>query len=575
MPLISKQKRLDLAVLTILAIGAGCGLVYEYLLSHYAGRVLGALEVTIFGVITLMMVFMGIGSFLARKVRNPYTGFAWLEILLALLGSTSVLLIGGLFALSDLFPRMLMDTFGISLDLTPAGGLIESLHKIVRLSPYVIGAILGTMIGMEIPLIGEIRAQIHKDGLKNNVSSIYGIDYIGAGAGAILWLAFMLSMDVTLAGALTASANLAVGIIFFFLFKHKIRQQGLLLAAHVLTGIVILQVYEKGADWSASMEDLLYRDEVVFRVNTQHQRLVVTERIMDPSKPAILSFFINGRIQFASNDEHIYHAMLTYPALAASARQKKILIVGGGDGLALRDVLRWNPDKVTLLELDEEVVRLFRDSVQTPGVQTPGSNARLITANSGSFSDPRVEIRFNDAFLSVDDLLREEAVFDTIIIDLPDPSHPDLNKLYSARFYAKLHSLLAGDGALVAQSTSPYHARNTFISIGKTIRHGGFVNVEQYHANVPSFGEWGWTIATKHGKTARARLAALDRLPVEDGWTTQGLLLAAFEFEKNFYDTQDQIEVNRLGTMVAYRYHNHDWQREMGIYQPTQEKTLE
>ena len=570
MPLISKQKRLDLAVLSILAIGAGCGLVYEYLLSHYAGRVLGALEITIFGVITVMMVFMGVGSFLARKIRNPYAGFAWLEILLALLGSTSVLLIGGLFALSDLFPRMLMETFGITNDLIPAGGLIESLRKIVQFSPYVIGAVLGTMIGMEIPLIGEIRAQIYQNGLKNNAGSIYGIDYIGAGIGAALWLAFMLSMEVSVAGALAASANLAVGITFFFLFKDKIRRHGLLLVTHVVTAIVVLQVFEKGAEWSAEMEDLLYRDEVVFRVNTQHQRLVVTERIMDPSKPKVLSFYINGRIQFASNDEHIYHAMLTYPALAASARQKKILIVGGGDGLALRDVLRWNPDKVTLLELDEGVVHLFRDPIETPT-----SNARLIGANGGSFSDPRVETRFADAFLSVDDLLRQEAIFDAIIVDLPDPSHPDLNKLYSTRFYAKLYSLLAGDGALTVQSTSPYHARNTFISIGKTIRYSGFVNVEQYHANVPSFGEWGWTIATKNGKSARTRLAELDQLPVDDGWTTQGLLLAAFEFEKNFYDTRDMIEVNRLGTMVAYRYHRNDWQREMGIYQPIQENTLE
>ncbi len=566
----NKQKRLDLAVLTILAIGAGCGLVYEYLLSHYAGRVLGALEVAIFGVITVMMVFMGMGSFLARKVKNPYAGFAWLEVLLALLGSTSVLLIGGLFALSELFPRILMDTFGITADLTPAGGLIESLRKVVQLSPYAIGAVLGTLIGMEIPLIGQIRAEIYQNGLKNNAGSIYGIDYIGAGIGATLWLAFMLAMDVSLAGALTASANLAVGVIFFFLFRDRIRRQGLLLASHVLTGVVVLQVYDKGAEWSASMEDLLYRDEVVFRVNTEHQRLVITERIMDPSKPKVLSFFINGRIQFASNDEHIYHAMLTYPALAASARQERILIVGGGDGLALRDVLRWNPEKVTLLELDEGIVRLFRDPVQTRG-----NNARLIAANNGSFSDPRLETRFGDAFLSVNDLLRERAVFDTIIVDLPDPSHPDLNKLYSARFYAKLHSLLAGDGALAVQSTSPYHARNTFISIGKTIQHGGFANVEQYHANVPSFGEWGWTIATKNGKPARARLAELYELPVDDGWTTQGLMLAAFEFDKNFYDTRDRIDVNRLGTMVAYRYHHEDWQREMGIYQPTQENTLE
>ena len=136
-----------------------------------------------------------------------------------------------------------------------------------------------------------------------------------------------------------------------------------------------MQVYDKGADWSASIEDLLYRDQVLFRVNTDHQRLVVTERTMDPAKATVLSFYINGRIQFASNDEHIYHAMLTYPALAASARQEKILIIGGGDGLALRDVLRWDPKSVTLLDLDEDLVRLFRDEVS-------GSvdNARLIEA---------------------------------------------------------------------------------------------------------------------------------------------------------------------------------------------------
>jgi len=564
---LTREKRLDLAVLTILAIGAGCGLVYEYLLSHYAGRVLGAMEVAIFGIITVMMVFMGVGSFLARNVKNPYAGFAWLEVLLALLGSTSVLLIGGLFALSGLFPKILMDTFGLTTDLAPSGGLIATVERIVRLSPYAVGAVLGTLIGMEIPLIGEIRADIHKNGLKNNAGSVYGIDYIGAGVGAILWLVFMLAMDVSLAGALTASANLAVGILFFLLFKEKIRWPGPLLAAHALTAIVVIQVYDKGADWSATMEDLLYRDEMVYRINTKHQRLVVTERIMDPAKPTVLTFYINGRTQFASNDEHIYHAMLTYPALAASARHRNILVVGGGDGLAVRDILRWNPEKVTLLDLDEGLVRLFREPMSEPV-----DNVRLLAANEGSFSDPRVEFRFGDAFLSVDELLRNETLFDAIVVDLPDPSHPDLNKLYSARFYAKLHGLLAGDGAMVVQSTSPYHAKNTFISIGKTVRYAGFAYVDQYHANVPSFGEWGWTIATKNGKSAPARLSELEDLPVDDGWTTKGLMLAAFEFEKGFYGARDSIDVNRLGTMVAYRYHYNDWQREMGIYQFTKEK---
>jgi predicted membrane-bound spermidine synthase len=158
----TKAIRLDFAVLSILAIGAGCGLVYEYLLSHYAGRVLGVMDVAIFGIISVMMVFMGLGSFLVRGVKNPYAAFAWLEIALALVGSTSVLLIGGLFALSGLFPKILMDTFGLTADLAPSGSLVATLHEIARLSPYLVGALLGTLIGMEIPLICEIRSEIHK-----------------------------------------------------------------------------------------------------------------------------------------------------------------------------------------------------------------------------------------------------------------------------------------------------------------------------------------------------------------------------------------------------------------------------
>ena len=550
-----QEKILDYTVLAILSIGAGCGLVYEYLLSHYAGRVLGAMEVAIFGIITVMMIFMGVGSFLARAIRNPYTGFAWLEVLLALLGSTSVFLIGGLFALSSLLPRILMETFNIPIDLAPQGGWLQITEQIARFSPYLVGAILGTMIGMEIPLIGEVRAHIYNNPLKNSAGSIYGFDYLGAGAGATLWLLYMLSMEVSAAAAITASANLAVGLLFFTLFREKIRWPVALLATHVLVAVLVLQIFDKGAQWSASMEDLLYKDRVIYRVNTKHQRLVVTERLNHPRQPTVLTFYLNGRTQFARNDEHIY------PALAASARQKKVLIVGGGDGLALRDVLRWDPQQVVLLELDPQLVQLFRE----PSPETAPDNARLLAANQGSLSDPRVKIVAGDAFLTVDQLLQKEALFDTIIVDLPDPSHPDLNKLYSARFYAKLSGLLAGDGAMAVQSTSPYHAQNTFISIGKTVHHAGFLNVEQYHANVPSFGEWGWTIATKNGKSARDRLQRLQHLPIDDGWSTLGLMQAAFEFGKDFYKTAESIEINRLGSMVAYQYHHSDWQQEVGL----------
>jgi len=557
------NKQLDWAVLTILAIGAGCGLVYEYLLSHYAGRILGAVEQAIFGIISVMMIFMGVGSFLARKISNPFAGFAWLELCLAFIGASSILFIGAAFSLAALLPKILMDTFSLPPDLIPMGGLIESIDSFARWVPYLVGALLGTLIGMEIPLIGEIRSEIYADNLKNNPGSIYGIDYIGAGIGALLWVFFMLSLEVSFAGALTASVNLLIGAIFFYLFKDKIPSASYLLLGHVVVALWVLQVFSYGSDWSAKMEDMLYRDKVVYHVNTQYQHLVITERIADPAKPSLLTFFINGRTQFASNDEHIYHSMLTYPALAASARHDKVLIIGGGDGLALRDVLRWNPKEVTLLDLDSDLVELFKTPKMEQGKVL---NQRLIAANKGAFNDSRVQTIFGDAFVSINQLIRDNQLFDTVIIDLPDPSHPDLNKLYSARFYNKVFNVLTGDGAMVVQSTSPYHAKNTFISIGKTIKYAGFKHVEQYHHNVPTFGEWGFSIATKNGLSAKQRLQQLTTWSVDDGWTTKGLLLAAFEFGKNFYQQTDGIKVNRLGSMVAYQYHHSDWQKEMGIY---------
>jgi len=559
------NKQLDLAVLSILAIGAGCGLVYEYLLSHYAGRILGAVEQAIFGIISVMMIFMGVGSFLARKVKNPFSGFAWLELGLALIGSSSVLLISGVFSFVALFPKILADTFSLPPDLIPQGGLIKAIEAFALWTPYLIAALLGMLIGMEIPLIGEIRAQIYNDVLKNNSGSIYGIDYLGAGVGALLWVFLMLSLDVSFAGALTASVNLVIGAVFFILFREKIPSAIYLLFAHILVALWIVQVFNYGKDWSAELEDMLYRDSVMYHADTRYQHLVVTERFVAPNKPRVFTFFINGRTQFSSNDEHIYHSMLTYPALAASARHNKLLIIGGGDGLALRDVLRWRPEQVTLLDLDTELVELFKTTKIEQGKVV---NQTLLELNKNAFNDTRVNTLFGDAFVRVDALLREGALFDAIIIDLPDPSHPDLNKLYSARFYHKVSHLLAGDGALVVQSTSPYHAKNTFISIGKTLKFAGFKHVEQYHHNVPSFGEWGFSIATKNGLSAKQRIQQLPLSSdwVDDGWMTKGLMLAAFEFGKGFYQQANDIKVNRLGSMVAYQYHYSDWQQEQGLY---------
>jgi spermidine synthase len=318
-----------------------------------------------------------------------------------------------------------------------------------------------------------------------------------------------------------------------------------------------------GTDWDNAMEDLLYKDKVIFSSNTQYQHFTVTERVMDPAKPKVVSLFINGRSQFASNDEIIYHAMLVSPVMHASASHNNILIIGGGDGLALRDVLRWQPKSIDLVDIDASLIDFFTTEKIVKGNLI---NEALLDLNQYSFSDPRVHTHFGDAFIKVDDLIQQQKMYDSIIVDLPDPSHPDLNKLYSARFYAKLKTLLTGDGAMVVQSTSPYHAKNTFLSIGKTVKYAGFKNVEQYHHNVPSFGEWGWTIATKNGLSAKARIIDKQKLEIKDGWSTRGTLLAAFEFSDHFFDRLKDIKINRINNQAAYQYHQQDWEKQQGIY---------
>jgi spermidine synthase len=235
------------------------------------------------------------------------------------------------------------------------------------------------------------------------------------------------------------------------------------------------------------------------------------------------------------------------------------LIIGGGDGLALREVLKWQPKTVTLIDLDPDLVALFK----MPEKNLPGylaNKVKLLTENS--FNDKRVTVIHDDAFIAIDRLLQKKQLFDTIIVDLPDPSHPDLNKLYSVNFYYRLNHLLSMDGAFVVQSTSPFHAKNAFISIAKTVQQAKFTQVEQYHQNVPSFGEWGWTIATKAGAAVSQRLQKVEQLGVATRWLTMPLLHSAFVFNKGFYADKNSIKANYLGSNQLYQYHQQAWERE-------------
>jgi len=239
---------------------------------------------------------------------------------------------------------------------------VHALREMSKVVPYLLGAILGFFIGMEIPFIARIREDLYQrldSGLKNNAGTVYGMDYIGGGVGAAVWVWVCLSQPIIISAAATALLNLALGAIFTVKFWHKIRWVALLVVMKILVAMLLVAVLLKGEIWVNSMNSMLYKDKVVYANNTRFQNLVITERIIGGANEPILSLFINGRLQFSSADEDIYHGMLVSPAMLASARNDKVLVVGGGDGLAVRDILRYQAKSVTLVDLDPAMTELF------------------------------------------------------------------------------------------------------------------------------------------------------------------------------------------------------------------------
>ena len=553
----------DVVLIASIGIVAACGLIYEYLLAHYAGRILGVLEPTIYAMIGLMITAMGLGAFAAQWVKSLFRGFAWLELIIGVLGATSVLVLSASVALTYLLPDAIRTTYALDDGLVMDGGVVAALHTTSRVLPFVLGGLIGFLVGMEIPLIARIREHVHRQRLEHNLGTMYGADYVGAGIGAAIWILVCLKIPIVYAAVGTAAMNAMVGIGFLLVYRRDIGSSPALWLGHgLLIGLlVVMALY--GTRWITDMTNMLFADRVVYQLQTPYQNVVITKRHISRRKPDILSLYINGRLQFASNDERIYHSYLTTPAMLAAFKRESVLVLGGGDGMAARDLLRW-PEvrQVTLVDLDGLMLALFRGL----DANAPGWLSRaLVTRNKNALNDPRVQRIVADAFIEVDRLIDAQAQYDVIVVDLPDPSHPDLNRLYTDYFYARLKQLLSPDGALVVQSTSPYHAKFAYLSVGKSLAAAGF-KVEGYHANVPSFGEWGWQIGVPQGLPASERIQQRDRAEDPDGFVGKPQLTAAFVFPRGYFDALSDVKVNRLGTHTLYDYHEAAWRRGYGVY---------
>ena len=554
--------RHDAMLIATMGMVAACGLVYEYLLAHYAGRILGAVEPAVYAMIGLMIVAMGLGAFAARWVASIYRGFAWLELGIGLLGGASVLVLSAAVAFAYSLPEWLRTVYRVDASIVLDGGLADTLLGFARLLPFLLGFAIGFLIGMEIPLIARVREHVHGRRLTHNLGTMYGADYLGAGVGAAVWIAVCLKLPVVYAAVGTAAVNTLVGAGFLLAYRRRLRPAGRLWVGHGALAVLLAALAGFGNEWMAELGDTLFKDRVAYQLQTRYQHVVLTRRHVAHGRPDVLSLYLNGRLQFASNDERVYHAYLTTPAMLAAYRRDRVLILGGGDGLALRDLLRWSPASVTLIDLDGALLRLFRG--EDP--EAPRWLSRALTdLNENAFADPRVRVVEGDAFIEVERLAAQGARFDVVVADLPDPSHPDLDRLYSDYFFARVRQLLSPDGAFVTQATSPYHARAAFVSIGRTLAHAGF-HAEPYHANVPSFGEWGWAIGTLAGKPASVRIAQADPDPAPDGWLTGRTIAAAFAFPQGFFRGTGEVRVNRLGSHTVYGYHQEAWGRHHGVF---------
>ena len=496
--------RTPILFLNVLII-ATCGLIYELLAGTLASYVLGD-SVTQFSLIIGIYLFaMGVGAWLSRFLESGLARrFVEVEIAVALIGGLSAPLLFLSFARLSYFQIIL----------------------------YSIVFVIGALIGLEIPLLMRILKD-HLD-FKEIVSKVLAFDYLGALVASLLFPLFLVPrLGLVRTSLLFGILNAAVGLWATWLMRPLITGSVAGLRGRAVIVIALLCIGVIKADALTTLaEDELFADDIVYSKNTPYQRIVVT------SSRSGFQLFLNGHLQFSSTDEYRYHEALVHPAMMSVAEPRRVLVLGGGDGLALREVLRYGSvEEVTLVDLDPGMTGLA------------GAFPPLAELNNHSFSDTRVKVVNRDAMIWLEEPGRP---FDVAIIDFPDPHSFALGKLYTTRFYRLLKARLSPDAAISVQSTSPLFARSSYWCIMKTLEAAGFT-VKPYQTSVPSFGIWGFALARMMPfdppQTAPSGLRFLDDLAMK------GLFILSADLGPV------PVEINRLDNQSLVRYYESEWKR--------------
>jgi spermidine synthase len=494
---------MEVALLVSVFVVAACGLVYELAAGALASYVLGDSVLQFSTVIGTYLFAMGVGSWLSRFLERQLPAhFLRIELLVALVGG-----------------------------LLPALLFVANAYVPGAFRPLLYGLVLavGILVGLEIPLVMRILKR--NVALKDLVSQVLTFDYLGALAVSIAFpLVLVPQLGLVRTGLLFGLMNAAVATWALWLFRHELRR----LRAHAIAcagSLVVLCSAFAGAQAITTFaEDRFYQDPVIFSATSPYQRIVVTHG------RAGHRLFLNGNLQFAENDEYRYHEALVHPAMAAHGAARKVAVLGGGDGMAVREILRYpGVESITLVELDPNMTRLF------------SGHETLARLNGNALASPKLTIVNADAFGWLE---RTQEMFDVIVVDFPDPTNFSIGKLYTASFYALMEQRLAASGYAVIQTTSPLVARESFWTVVATIESVG-LRAAPYHTHVPSFGEWGFVIASRRPYHQPAAL------PSGLKFMSAPTLPTLFDFPRDM--ARVPAQVNRLSNQVLVTTYEREW----------------
>jgi spermidine synthase len=499
------------ALLVVVLVIATTALVYELSIAAMASYLLGDSVRQFSLVIGAYLSALGIGAYLSRFVGGRLsTVFVDIELAAAVVGGMSVPALLVAFAFTHSFELVL----------------------------FLVVLAVGVLVGLELPLL--IRILERRSSLRELIARALTFDYAGALVGSLAF-SFVLVPKLGLAHTSPACGlvNALVGLVSTYLLPAEdadeaaalVRARGRAIAVVVFLAVLLAL---SGRATELAEASIYPGGDVLLARDTPYQRIVVTKH------DGAFELFLNGNLQLSSADEYRYHEALVHPTMGAARARRRVTIGGGGDGLAVREVLRWpDVENVTLVDIDPEMTALAR------------TYPPLRALNGGALDDPRVHVVNEDAMRFFDD---EGPLTDVAILDFPDPGTYAVGKLYTLEMYRRVKRRLAPGGALVVQSSSPFLSRATFSCIVRTLEAAGFV-VRPYQAFVPAFGVWGFALARTEPFPVPT---ALPDGPLR--FLNPGALAGLFALPA---DLRNDVvaSVNRLDNQALVGYYLDEWER--------------